>query len=269
MKQIFPLNFFGSVLSPKKILKNRAEYGLGKLVLIFIFLNSLLIVPLILNINHQSLNVYYESISSKVPTLSKGTSKKIRELNFSNNQLDTPDRKIFFQNEHTVIGTNLSESDTKEGRTQISFNKAEWVLAVNDEEKRQTIKNTYTDNFGAIKTSSDTEKFLKTNLIEINYFSILLSMVFSFLIILTMMTLLLISGVSIFLYFTKKVSVISSLKECFSISLSAMSGGVILASLIGLINSDIFLMIGIQSIWMIMILMLILIKTKYQFKTAI
>ncbi|EAC9669803.1 DUF1189 domain-containing protein, partial [Listeria monocytogenes] len=78
----------------------------------------------------------------------------------------------------------------------------------------------------------------------------------------------LVIGAAFFLWVTKKsrLSTIGSFKESTNVILNALGVGSLVAMLAGFIGADIILMIGIQSLGMLLMLFLTFLKTR--FKTA-
>ena len=78
----------------------------------------------------------------------------------------------------------------------------------------------------------------------------------------------LVIGAAFFLWLTKKsrLSTIGSFKESTNVILNALGAGSLVAMLAGFIGADIILMIGIQSLGMLLMLFLAFLKTR--FKTA-
>lgn len=250
MTTTFPMNFFTKIFSVKKIFTSRNKFSWFQLVFIFIFINSLFLVPLSKSfLEHEELLIP-EELSEALESIDRETADSMKNLSINNQSLNSATQS------YDIV-------DGKQNLWEIFYFTNHWEIRSGNEQGSQIIQNSYGADFSAQINKVGVIDGLKTNLLQNNLPSFFLTTILNTAIVLTTMNLVLIIGVSMFLYFTKTTSSIKTFKESLTISLLSVSLGTIIATIIGLFVPNIILMYGIESISLIVASLYLFYKTRF------
>ncbi|MGX7196954.1 hypothetical protein [Enterococcus olivae] len=262
MDKHFPINFFRSIFSVEKIFSIRSKINWVQLVLVFVFIQSLLLIPLSLGISQRGVELADDILPQEF-SVSEPVASKINQLNFLEGRLVTDETTILTESATFFIGINVSDgrSDNKMG---MNFEQDFVDLTIEGTEGFHGIRLIYTDTFIEDLREEPVYEALQTAIYQQNAASIFLSRVVNIGMILLSMNGMLIIGVSVLFYLTKRTSAIKTFKESLTLALALMSGGVLLATLIGFLTTDIFILFGVQSLWLVVMTILLFVKTRFK-----
>lgn len=263
MNKHFPINFFQSIFSVKQIFSNRNKFKWWQLGIIFIFIQSLVMIPLSLGLVQRGTELVDAFLPTEFTQIDSDASTQIQQLTFNEGQLAETSEKIIYQASTLIVGTNLPEALTQD-KLALDFTQDYAVVTLQKDQAFYDLRLVYTDEFiGKLKEATIYEG-LKTEMYHQNSGPIFLSTILNIGGILFAMNALLILGISVLFYLTKKASAIHSLKESVTLSLSLVSGGSLLAMLVGFLTTDIFILFGIQSLWLIGMSLTLYVKTRFK-----
>lgn len=249
----FPLNFFKTIFSVKQILAKRQQYTWWQLFVLLILLTFLFLLPIINQSLGQSKMLVEQIVPESISILSSETLKEVTNASLS----DVKEAKILQVESNLLAGVGLSAKDFKD---KVGINASDKMLSLYlDSENNQQplqIKLTEADSITSIEN-------LKQLILNKNRGAIYLTIMINIGLTGLMMNSLFIFGVAFLLYLTKKKSVIRDFKESLSITLSLLAGGTLLAAVCGIFLKDIFIMFGIQSLWLIVMFLKFFYQTKF------
>lgn len=265
MTKVFPINFFTEIFSVSKIFKNRNQYDWKQLIFLFIFINSLLLIPLSLSVVQRGPKIAEDFLSKEINVLNKDADlkEKISQLNFFDYQLENEEEYISETNEY-LVGTNLSEKMMGKKPIVLNFKNEYAEFSMIKEKRHQVIRLIYTDDF----IEKLKEGKVSDAIVEAVYFQNSGVLIFSNILqigfILLSMNNVLIIGIALLLYLTKRASNIKSFKESFTIALSLMGGGALLALFLSFLTKDVFVLFGIQSLWIVIMTIYMYVMTRFK-----
>lgn len=262
MNKHFPINFFSSLFSVNKMFVNRDKYNWAQLLLIFIFVNSLLLIPLSLSVTQRGSELVDELIPQEF-VLQESTVEAINALSFEDFQLVTDHSEVIEENPELIVGTNLTE-ETINHRMGLNFQKDILDVILLRDGETYAIQLVYSDNLIGNLKQEDILTGIKEEVFRQNAGAISLSSILNLGFIILMMNVLLLAGVAVVFFLTKKASAIKNFKESVTIALSLMTGGTIIATLASIITKDIFVLFGIQSLWMVGLTIFMYVSTRFK-----
>lgn len=264
-KTIFPLNFFSSMFSVNKIFKNRNKYKLWQTIFIFIFITSLLQIPLLFSTLQRGSQIVTDFLPSEVHNFDKDSdvTNAIDELKFSDNRL-TSSSKIISEKKNYIVGIKLPTEALNDKIIALNFLDNYVNLSVVKNKEQKVIHLKYTSNFIYDLQHKTICLTISKYIYHQNVVSVLFASFSQVSFILFLMNCILVIGVAILLYLTKNISNINSFKECVNLTASLMSGGAILALLLSFFSNNIFVLFGIQSLWMVVMTFNLYVKTRFR-----
>lgn len=259
----FPIRYFSIISSPTKIFKKRQTFTWWMLALIFLFLTSLLMVPVSLHfVTNQVVIPLTEVIPNTEPLLNDQVAVGLQEVGGKSTTLTE-----LAQTEAGIVGTNLDEETINNYPVVISFNEDNWFVKDTSAGKDVSLTMDYIPEYDFFTASSGQalQTLVNKSFFETNYVPLVTSNMFNIWLILFLMTGILVIGASFFLWLTRKsqFSTIHDFKESVTISLLALSLGSVLAMVYGIVSFNIVTMLTIQSIAFLLILLLIYVKTHF------
>ncbi|MER2294406.1 MAG: DUF1189 family protein [Desemzia incerta] len=250
----FPLNYFKTIWSPKKIIEKRQSLNWFQLLFLLIFLNALMIVPVSLNytrIDSYSLeNTFPESFQM----LDKSVVSELSKASIKNGEMTIDEFEI--NNEQGAIMGGIS-SDRAELALQEEENT---ILFLEDElvikETNQSASHVpYTKDFTleGIESTDQLKEAVSQQWFIKNQSFLIAVLSFILFVLLLAELVFLIFGAAFFLYISSKNKPLlkSSYKESVSVVMYAAGAPTIAAMLVGLIDFNIITMVTVQSIGMI------------------
>lgn len=251
---VFPLNYVKNIWSPLKAFKNRFVLTWPMMIVVIIFLNALMVIPVTLNYAEMEsfpLEEYYPIAASQL--VDDQVLDEIQTVVVKEGQLSIPEP---FQIENAygevVGGLSLDEIENHISSPNfIAFQENQLIIA---EEGLPTATVLYTRDvsFGEMETKEEIVEEISRQWFNQN--RVLIVLIFSFLIstFLLFMLLFLVFGSSFLLYLTKKGSLttIKTYKESVNLILNSLAVPTFLAMLFGLFYFELYIMVTIQSLGM-------------------
>lgn len=251
---VFPLNYVKNIWSPLKAFKNRFVLTWPMMIVVIIFLNALMVIPVTLNYAEMEsfpLEEYYPIAASQL--VDDQVLDEIQTVVVNEGQLSIPEP---FQIENAygevVGGLSLDEIENHISSPNfIAFQENQLIIA---EEGLPTATVLYTRDvsFGEMETKEEIVEEISRQWFNQN--RVLIVLIFSFLIstFLLFMLLFLVFGSSFLLYLTKKGSLttIKTYKESVNLILNSLAVPTFLAMLFGLFYFELYIMVTIQSLGM-------------------
>lgn len=251
---VFPLNYVKNIWSPLKAFKNRFVLTWPMMIVVIIFLNALMVIPVTLNYAEMEsfpLEEYYPIAASQL--VDDQVLDEIQTVVVNEGQLSIPEP---FQVENAygevVGGLSLDEIENHISSPNfIAFQENQLIIA---EEGLPTATVLYTRDvsFGEMETKEEIVEEISRQWLNQN--RVLIVLIFSFLIstFLLFMLLFLVFGSSFLLYLTKKGSLttIKTYKESVNLILNSLAVPTFLAMLFGLFYFELYIMVTIQSLGM-------------------
>lgn len=265
-KDIFPINYFKSIISPKHVFTCRKQLNWFQIIIVLLFLNGLMMIPLSINIAKMDSYPVEETYPNAFSLLNETVIDEMQDATYAQGQLTLPN-SFYLENEHGVVGGNISTSDEEhalKAENALIFQEEEFIIK--DQENPVTSV-TYTNDFAIEEIT--TVQMLKDELsrqwfIQNKGFivgSLLLSLFNLLLVSIVVISL----GSSIFVYLTKKgqISTIRTYKESVNLIVNTLGIPTVLAMILGLIQFNIITMIMIQTFGFIMMLLFVFMKTRF------
>ncbi|WP_035052497.1 DUF1189 domain-containing protein [Carnobacterium pleistocenium] len=266
---VFPLNFFKSIWSPRQIFKNRHQLNWFQIFVVLLFVNSLLMIPVALNYMKMDTFPMEDTLPDSFGLIDESVVLKLKEGKYENGTLAMSESFILISGTGTVSGM-LTESEVEEVLTAenaLIFQENEFMI----KEGSQSLSTIpYTKDFDLSKVTNAAELkealsrqwFIKNRGYTI---ATLMFVVFS---ITLVSTLFLTFGSAIFLYLTRKsqFSSISSYKESVNLLTNCIGLPSLIALVIGLIQFDIVIMLMIQSVGLVVMLLFVFYQTRFNDK---
>jgi len=261
MKKPFPILFFGSIFSVERIFSIRYKAHWAQLVLIFVFIQSLLLIPLSFGLL-QSKDLAVDILPLEF-VATESIANEIKQLPILKGRLNTEQTSLLKEETTFFVGTNLSVEQPKD-KMGMNFEQEFVELVIEGTQKFQKIRLFYTPSFVERVRDGSIYEALQAEIYQQNKASIFFAQVVNIGSILFSMNAMLIIGVSLLFYLTKKTSAIQTFKASVTLALALMSGGVFLATGMGFLTTNIFILFGIQSLWLVGMTILLFVKTRFR-----
>lgn len=263
---IFPINYFKSIWNPLTAFKNRFKLNTLMMIVIFIFLNALMVIPVTLNYAKMDTFPLEEYYPNAVQMLDDETVNTLQETTVDQGELfiETP---FIIENDYGVIAGGLTETEFEEvveSPNFILFGQNQFVIG---EEDYPTGTIPYTRDFTleGVDTVEELESELSRQWFNQN--RMLVVLVFSLMIgvFLIVMNVLLVLGSALLIYFTRsgQFTTISTYKESVNLMLNSLGVPTLIAMVFGLFYFDMFLMVTIQSLGLVVYLIIIWAKVQF------
>lgn len=251
---VFPLNYVKNIWSPLNAFKNRFVLTWPMMIVVIIFLNALMVIPVTLNYAEMEsfpFEEYYPIAASQL--IDDQVVDELQTVDVNEGQLSIPEP---FQVENAygevVGGLSLDEIENHISSPNfIAFQENQLIIA---EEGLPTATVLYTRDvaFGEMETKEEIVEEISRQWFNQN--RVLIVLIFSFLIstFLLFTLLFLVFGSSFLLYLTKKGSLttIKTYKESVNLILNTLAVPTFLAMLFGLFYFELYIMVTIQSLGM-------------------
>lgn len=267
LEAIFPVNYFKSIWTPSKIWTNRRDLKWWQMLLVLLFLNGLMIIPVTLNYANMTNFPVTDYYPESMALVDDQVATKMDQVTFSNGEMliNTPSVS---EGSQGTVAFGLSNDQAKEiannGETAIIFQENQYILI---EPNAPTATVLYTKDFDLTGLDQQgiqevlSQQWLDQNRILV---VLLFSMVIS--LILLAMSSFLVAIAALMFYLTKgsPVTSIETFKESVNLILNAISLPTFLALVYGLYNFDVSLMASVQTVGLVAMLLLVMWKTRFQ-----
>lgn len=263
---VFPLNYVNSIWTPLKAFKNRFNLNWLMIIIVILFLNALMVIPVTLNyaeMNTFPLEEYYPTAGKLIDNQ---VVDELNKVEVSEGQMTIPD-PFQIENDYGEVVGGLSKNELE---TQISSPNfiafQENQLVIGEENlPRATILYTRDVSFGEMETQKQVVEeigrqwFNQNRVLIVLFFSLLISTFLLF------MSLFLVFGSAFLLYLTKKghLTTITTYKESVNLVLNSIGIPTFVSMLFGLIYFDLYIMVTIQTIGLVIYLIWIWYKVQF------
>ena len=256
----FPISYFASSFSPKKMFLNRHDLKIWQMLIVTIFLVFIMLNPVALNGNKSPDLNLAEIMPNLMEDLEMVDTDKLKELSINDNGLGTT--------AHFQIGEIIYVNETKENfekiKTGLNFERDKLVIK---DKNGLHFDLKMTDDWQPSnwKSGADFKAWLNKEWNTQNAPYRILSMTIMVGLLILSSTLFLIFGASFFIWLTRKnhLSSIKTYKEALTVTFNALFLSTIIATISGFIYYDITLMLTIQSFGLAIAILLIFVKTKF------
>jgi len=262
---IFPINYFISIWTPRKAYKGRHPYKWPQIIIILLFINSLLLIPVSLNFAKMETFPMEGTFPNGLGLIDDSVVPHLDSADFSQGKLHM-ESEFYITKADGVIGGNLSSEQVDqalEADNALLFLEEEFIL----KEGEQAISSIpYTKNFSleGVSTAGELKETISEQWFIHNKVYIVASLTFSLFMLTFVSLILIVFGSSLFLYVTKKsqYSSIGSYKESVNFILNLLGLPTVIAMLYGLFNFDIIIMLLIQSFGLVFMLLAAFYQTR-------
>lgn len=253
---VFPLNYFKNIWTPKQIIQQNNSFNWFQLIVVLLFLNGLMIIPVSLNYAKMETFSVQNTFPETFQMIDQTVVDNMKEAAFASGEMNL-EESFRIQTDNGVVAAGLTEQEAaqtlQEDGSVLLFLKNELQLR----EKDQSVSIVpYTKDFDLTAATTITEFqdavsqqwFIKNQTFVIAAFSAIL-----FALLLTELSLL-VFGAAFFLYIASKNKQISGRKPYKkSVATVLYAAGVpsIAAMVFGLIEFNVITMMTIQSVGLI------------------
>ncbi|GEQ61700.1 hypothetical protein K5X77_02045 [Vagococcus lutrae] len=259
----FPNNYFYAMMTPKRIFFNRNQFKKWQLLVIFIFLTMALLIPVSVNLmNHLTFSLE-DIMPQTFKYLDDEVLLQLKDYPVEHGEMMNSNRH--YLNSEQSVGVNLTEKQFEAVDSGVNFKINKMLLK---DKSGYEFSVNYTKDFQPQFFNSKkelheaiSEQWLKQNqsfvfftLFLMNASVIFISMLF------------LVIGGAFFLYLGKtfQLSSVRSYQESLTIILLSLGFSTLLATIVGLLYFDMTIVLSIQSLGLIIMLLMIFLKTKFQ-----
>ena len=270
LKAIFPINYFKSIWTPSKIWFNRHDLKWWQMLLVILFLNGLMTVPVTLNYANMTEFPVTDYYPNAMALVDDQVVAEIQQVTFENGEMLIGQPVVSESAEGTVafgLADDQLETLAASGKTALIFQKNQFVLM---EAGASTATVLYTKDFdltgldqAGIQESLSQQWLDQNRVLVVLIFSSVISLIF------LAMNLFLVGIAALMFYMTKgsPVTSIETYKESINLILNALSLPTFLAMAYGLYNFDVSLMASLQTIGLVTMLLLVMWKTRFRDQT--
>ncbi len=108
----FPVRFFGSLFSPRRMFANRDQFNWLQIIVLFIFLTAVMVMPIPFYYNHQTnfnLSPFLPHIDKMMASDQMQTALKAAD--YHNQQFDNVQHQVIIKTKDNVAGFDLTTAD--------------------------------------------------------------------------------------------------------------------------------------------------------------
>lgn len=264
--EVFPINYFKSIWTPIKAFTNRFKLSWPNMVVVLIFLNALMTIPVTINFAQMDTFPIEDLYPNAATILENEELPELNAATYQDGEMQVTEPFIH-ENEAGIVaaGVNLEENETlANAENVVLFEEDQFQIK---ETGAPTTTVPYTENF-SLEHASNSEEildvmseqwFVQNQVFVVAFFTLIISMLQLVMLLFT------IFGSALFLYFTKNspITSISTYKESVNLLINAISLPTIVALIVGLIAFDVITMQMIQVVGLIAMLLVIYFKIQF------
>lgn len=264
-KTHFPINYLVSCFTPQGVYNGRKSLGWIQMLFVLVFLCALLCVPVSLNFASSGNWLADNLVDGVLDEITADDALTLSKIEFKNGIMQHDSTPIILSHDKILIGQNLSDTEIKKYEKAIVFYEDKWILKDFSGENKLELEMNYPQSFSFNNDSTKCGEILKSAFFSANKTSLILSATLSVGFLIVVSVILLLLGISFFLWLTKlsKKSGIRTWKESLNMSLNSLGLSAIIACFIGICYFDISVMLMIFSLVSAVILILSFAKTKF------
>lgn len=269
MKKVpFIIHYVKSTLGPSAIFDGRKALKFWQMVIVFIFLNALLLLPVSAHFANQTSFDLPEIMPGMAALGTDQLANDIQGLSLENGELTDKNAHLVEKSANGVSGVNLTDAELGNAKNVINFKNSEMVLK---DASGYTFQVSYPKDatLAEITSGESLVNWISAQWYLENQAFVFLSMVMMIGSIIFVSSLMLAIFTSLFIWMTKRSSFskIGSFKESFNLTLNALGIPVIAACAIGFIYFDITIIMAVQSLGMVLMIAWTFLKTRF-YKTS-
>lgn len=264
MKKIpFPFNYFTSIVTPKAVFKGRHQLNWFQNIVIFIFLNALLMIPVSMYFTSNTNFQLQEIMPNTMRLVSDDFAEKMATQNFVDGKLENA---VPFEEleKEGAVGIGLSKATINKQKNVISFEKDHFLIK---DETGYSFDVRYSKDFSLQQATTKTQlkEAIKQEWFKQNRAFVAFTMMMMTGTIILFSNFLVIFIAAFFIWMTRKnaLSSIKTYKESLNVVLNAAGLGTIFATLIGFYQFDMTIVIGIQSLGLVVMLTAVFAATHF------
>lgn len=267
-KLYFPISYVTNFLSPRAIFSKRKDFNLWQNLLIIIFLNALIMIPV--TIHYASMNSYPISsiIKDALSPITEKTYIALTKGFIKDNTYKGKPNKIVDKKVAILVLPNekIKKEFIKSKKTHIILDKKEWIFV--DKKGRELVSKISVKNkkLVELKNLSEVRSFVNQEYFNSNRASILMFLLVTFTLLIYVGTIVLIGLGTIFLYLTKKSKLfsINSFSECFGLMVNCLGSPTIAAVIFSIFIQNPVIVMNVQVFGTILMLTLVFYKTHFR-----
>ena len=256
----FPVRFFGSLFSPRRMFANRDQFNWLQIIVLFIFLTAVMVMPIPFYYNHQTnfnLSPFLPHIDKMMASDQMQTAMK--SANYGDQRFKDVKHQVIIRTKDNVAGFDLTNDDMAGRKNVINLHASTFQVKSVDSE----FKAKYVPGHN-LKTNA--HAFLVNSWYQSNKVMIGLFMLMALGLIIVGVNLILVNGAAFFLFLSRhnKITHILNFREGVNLTLMMMGIGSLLAMVIGLIHFDVTIELTVQSLSLAFVVLWVYLKTKFK-----
>lgn len=267
IKALFPINYFTNIWTPTKIWSSRHDLKWWQMLIVILFLNGLMTIPVTLNYANMTNFPVTDYYPNAMQLVDEELVSDLNQTSFSNGEMlmSEPSQRTTDQG---IVAFDLSNEEIQSmadtGQTAIVFQENQFVLV---EPGAPLATVLYTNDFNLsgrgvneIKESLSQEWLDQNRVLVVLIFSTVIGLIF------LAMSLFLVGISALMFYMTKgsPVTSIETFKESVGLILNGISIPTVLAMAYGLYNFDVSMMASVQTFGLVVVLLLVMWKTRFR-----
>lgn len=260
-KMVFPINYFTCTINAKAMFKGRHNLKWIELIIVFIFLNALLLIPIPFFYNSQS-SVNVKTFMPNVYKLmnNKALIKSVRDGHYSapKRQFRFGRAKILYQNHSELVGINLNSDQYNRKSTALVLKNKSFTIKKNNKSFRTMYQS-------GLNPHDNVRNFLLNSWYLENKGLISISMLTILGVIVMMINIFVIFGTAFILYLSHRsnISDINTYKEALNLTVNAYGLGCLIAMVFGLWHFNILVTILLPSVILVLMILWIYATTHF------
>ncbi len=265
---IFPLNYFNSIWGPVKTFRNRFKLNWFQLLIVLLFLNGLMSIPITLNYATTDLIPLDEFYPNAVALLDEEIVSALDGATYEEKGLEITEPFVINKSEGLVAGGDIGEYlENETNQTMFLFDTNQFYVI---EEGMPVANVFYTTDFmieeignqEELRDEMSRQWFNQNRIFVVLVFSLMISAFFF------VMMLLLVVISAFFLFLTKKSNItsITTYKESVNFILNALGIPTLVSVVIMFFYFDVTLMVTLQTFGLVIMLLIVYWKTFFKDK---
>lgn len=263
----FPINYFKSIWTPLQAFANRHQLGWPGIIVVLLFLNALLVIPMTMNFAQNDTFPLEQIYPQTMQMIEEHPVEPFQQADYGEGQMNIAE-PFYSDFSHGVVAGGLPEEEAEQlmntEDTVIYFDQTHFYIQESDFPPAAV---PYSEDFSLAEAENGREVvdrlsrqwFIQNQVFFVLFFSFLIG---SFLLV---MLLVLVFGAAVFFYLTKESTItsIETYKESVNLLVNALGVPTLIAMIAGLIQFNIVMMLMIQTVGLIIYLMVIFVKTRF------
>lgn len=256
----FPVRFFGSLFSPRRMFTNRNKYNWLQIIVLFIFLTAVMVMPIPFYYNHQT-NFNLEPFLPQIDKMAKSNQMQtaLNKMTYQDRTFKNVKHEVIIQTPTNVAGFNLTKADQAGRKNVINLHATGFDI--------HSVGSQFTAKYASRhQVHQDAHAFLVDSWYQSNKVMIGLFMLMTLGMIIVGVNLILVNGAAVFLLLSRhnKITDIRNYREAVNTTLAMMGIGSLVAMVIGLIHFDVTIELTVQSLSLAFVVLWVYMQTKFK-----